>query len=402
MSEATSEQVEERPARERPGAVERFAQGFSAPAVLLALVAGGVTGWATRPPLATAPGPGHAGTPDTPDTPVAPDPLEPLEPVGPDQPPPDAGAPSRAEVEALIARGQLRQARDAAREAGFPDLDERATLLLAFTENVVPGAWGQADAALSVTLADGRTALGVLQREAGQTLELEAWDGEKLELLKPDVKGRKVLRGSDKARALSEALAQARQALGQKPSGLSVHRLAFLALRGGDTESGTRLLVEALSSNEGRILVDMFGSGDFALLHRARDALLGGSSAPPPVAPPPPRPDPGPDPDLDPDLDPEPVRPPPPPAHGDPLERDADWRRVETQYREGLALFRQAFGASVQTGTPLVKGALKRFQQAQELLERLLDRYPDEPRVEQRMMELNTLVLDCNKRLGTD
>lgn len=388
--------ADEAPARLGPGPIERFARGFSAPFVLLALLSGGVTGWVTREPVAIAQVPPPPATP--------PDAETPPDAPSPDTPPPDAepsgpAATTRASVEALIAAGQLREARDAARAGGFADLEERAALLLAFTENVVLSGFGQADAALLVTLDDGREVLGVPQGEAGGTLELETWDGEKLALTKPSIQQRKTLRGREKAQALGQALTQARAALGAQPSGLSVHRLAFLALRGGDPASGTRLLLEALATQEGRILVDMFGSGDFALLHRAREALTGGASPPPP---PPQRPV-EPTPALpDPDPEPEPVTPAPPPRNADPLERDADWRRVEAQYREGLGLYRQAFGDSIQAGAPLVKGALKRFQQAQELLERLLDRYPDEQRVEQRMIELNTLVLDCNKRLGTD
>lgn len=399
MNEAAEPEVEERPVREGPGAVERFARGFSAPVVLLALVGGAVTGWATRGPEVAGPAPAPT-TPAPP--PVAPPEELPGEQGGEQPGPQPAPAATRADVEALLARGELRGAREQAQAGGFADLAERASLLLAFTENVVLGAWGQADAALRLTTREGKTVLGTLEREQGGTLELVTWDGERQALARDAIQERTILRGAEKARALGEALRAAREALGASPSGLAVHRLAFLAFRGGDAASGTRLLIEALSSGEGTILVDMFGSGDFALLHRARQALVGGGAAPPPPPPPPPvRPDPEPITSPPPPDEEPPPRPRPDPAR-DPLERDPDWRRTETLYQEGLALYKDSFGASVQAGAPMVKGALKRFQQAQELLDRLLSRFPDDARVEQRMMTMNTLVLDCNKRLGTD
>lgn len=380
-----------------PGAIERFARGFSAPAVLLALVAGGVTGWITREPAGAAvppPGPAAGGS-----KPTEPDPTE-----EPDEetPPEPVARLGREELERLIRVGELRQARQQAEASGHDDLAERAALLLALSENIVLGSWGQAETALRCGLRGGKVVLGTPLSEAGDTLELEAWDGERQAIPRPTIEERKTLRGAEKARALSEALAQARDGLGSDPSGLSIHRLAFLAFRGGDRPNGVRFLVEALASRDGRILVDIHGSGDFALLHRAREGLAserpGGDPPPTPRPPPPPTPRPEPAP-VRPEPEPEPE---PPTAGGDALTRDPDWRRVEALYREGIGLYRDAFGSSIREGAPQVKKALTRFQQAQELLERLLDRHPGDGQVEQRMIEVNSLVIDCHKRLGTD
>lgn len=380
-------------ARTGPGPVERFARGFSAPAVLLALAAGGLTGWLTREPAGAAVSPPRPTVPAPEgEVPATDEPAEEEAPPGPE------GRATRAEVQELIRRGELRRARTAAEAAGYEDLGERAALLLALTENVVLGPWGQAETGLRCALRDGKVVLGAALSDEGEALELETWDGERLVLAKGDVTERKGLRGGEKTRALAEALAQARAALGAEPSGLSVHRLAFFALRGGDRESGVRLLIEALTSREGRILVDMHGSGDFPRLHRAREALAGEPGSQPP----PPRPTPTPTPAPVP-VEPE-EEPPPEPARpsADPLMRDPDWQRVEALYRQGIGLYREAFGASIREGAAEVKQALARFQQAQELLERLIDRHPGDEQIERRMIEINSLVIDCHKRLGTD
>jgi hypothetical protein len=128
-----------------------------------------------------------------------------------------------------------------------------------------------------------------------------------------------------------------------------------------------------------------------------------------------PEPEPEPEPEPDPVAE-EPLEPTPPPPATDPdriVQMHADekvltspqWRAADTAYRTGLELYRSAFDTSVQRAAPTVRAALAQFRQAQDLLDALGQHMPeaaDTYEVERRLVELNALVLDCTKRLGTD
>lgn len=358
--------------------LQDFAQGFSPPLVVTFFVAGLGYGLVTAPSSA-APGT-DPGAPTGSPTPGGGS-------TGPAGATPSA---SPDEIRGLLAQGELRRARDLARAAGLAELHEQANLYVSLTSTIREGAFAKAKTFL-VSPDD----LGAVRQETDEAYWIEPMHGGEVAVPKDDA-GRVVAR--DEAIALLQERLRAAQR--EADNGLAVHRQAFLAFRAGLRGLGVELLEAALRSKEGPILVDMFaGGGELARLHQARDRLAGEAGAPPP--PPIPTPTPA-QPDEPAQPAPTPVVTPAPSA--DPLDQDPAWTRAEASYREGLELYRGAFSASVEAGAPAVRASLQKFRAAQDLLDPLLEAGWDaaaQQRIERRYMELNSLVLDCTKRLGT-
>jgi hypothetical protein len=298
---------------------------------------------------------------------------------------------SASEVQAALERGEFQRARDAARAGGYAELHERAQLFLALTRLNRPGPFATGEDFARITV-DGASLVGVPRIE-GSEFYLVLVDGQEVEVGRSSAETREPVSREDALRSASNELRATRVAMGDGVSGLAIHRLAFLAYSAELKELGTSLLTEALKSEEGAILVDMFGEGDFAALHRARNRLAGlPAEPPPPVAP------------IQPDpVRPDPVRPDPrPQPAGDDLLDDPTWREADLAYRSGLELYRGSFEQSIRAATPAVRAALREFRRGQGLLNQLLDRHSDDQRLENRMIELNALIIDCTKRQGTD
>jgi hypothetical protein len=367
-----------------------FAQGFSAPLVGIFVLGGLAFGVATAPTAPAGPGADATPAPTPGATPTPSQPSGGLRPDEADLTPPPAGGASASDVRARLAAGELRLARAWAREAGLAELHEEAHLLWSLTRSVREGPFAKAERFLLVD-----ETLGAIRQETDDAYWIEPIEGGE-EAIEKDRRG---LRELDRDAGLAE-LARSLQASRRDASnGLALHRLAFLAFRAGLRDLGVEVLRAALLTAEGPILVDMFaGSDDRELdrLHRARDLLAGEDVEPLVLAEPVPSP-------VD-TAQPPPTAAPAPSASADPLDQDASWRQAEAAYRQGLELYRSAFSASITAGSPAVRQAMTQFRQAQDLLDPMIDGGWDgraRQRIERRLIELNSLVLDCTKRLGT-
>lgn len=424
-----------------------MAEGFSAPLVGLCVLAGALVALAGRESPAAGPSPTtteRAGAQPGPG------------PASGTQPGPQGGAqddalPARpataAELEELLAGGAFARAEAWARASGaaLEPFADRAQLFDSLTRGIKPGPLAGKQV-LRVTTLQGEVVLGVSTNESADRLTLMLTDGRERTLQRAQIRQRDPLAPDAARRALDDALRRERGALGVRPPGLALHRLAHQAFASALRPLGAQLLVEALRTPEGQIIVDMFGTGDVDRLHASRRALLGLPPAEPvapvaalppeprPDAPPPrpgpapapirqPRPDPEPEPTPDepqgdpgpaPVRDPEPLRPderpdeyrPPAPIGSlDEVFAHPNWGAADTAYRTGRQLYRSSFDASLNLASPSVRAALSQFRQAQDLLDRLCRELPvaaSSHEVERRVVELNALVLDCTKRLGTD
>jgi hypothetical protein len=398
-----------------------LAEGFSGPLVFVAALVGVGGALLTRPaPSATteeAPPPlVVTEVPATPSTDDAP---------GDEVPPTTASA---AEIEALLAAGDHERAERWATASGRAPLAVRAKLLGSLAKGGPPGPVAKGPV-VQVTALDGSVHLGAVRTEDDQQLVLAGRDGHEVRLQRAQVRERKALDPAAAARALDQALLADRNALGERPSGLVLHRLALQAFSCGARSVGTTLLVDALVSAEGGIIVDMFGEGDVDALHRAREALVkarAGGEAPatdtevvamnpdpaprprterPPPRPattrPPPRPnpsDPGPEPSTDEHVETVYVN-----STDDDVVAHPTWVASDAAYRTGLELYRKGAALPIQSAAPSVRGAMRQFRLAQDLLEKLSTEVPESPdtfHFGRRVQELNSLILDCQKRLG--
>lgn len=371
-----------------------FADGFSPPLVGLCVLSGLAVGFLSAPSAPAEAAPTRETQPETPDEPDvdAPD---------VDEPEGDGEPLSASEIERLIAAGDFEEAQEEAELAGERGLEEHAFLFATLTARIQPGPLASVKQLEEVTVA-GEQRIGRIKQEDAELLQLEGYDGTTIDLPAQGLAERRTLHGMEARRVLAERLRADRTKLGEV-GGLTIHRYAFWAFRAGLRRLGTELLEEALRTDEGRVLVDMFGSGDFERLQRARLVVCGtlpASGTGLPADPKPVRPDPKP---VRPD--PKPVRPDPTPVQPgevvivDPLADDPDWQRAEAAYQSGVREYRAAFG---QVGSPRLKAAIKRFRAAQDLLDALLNKYDGEPeqRIERRLVELNTLIYDCAKQGG--
>jgi hypothetical protein len=418
-----------------------LAEGFSAPLVGLCALAGVLVALAGRESPAAGPAPSTTervvkqpgtGAPDEApaETTGGVDEALPARPAAP------------AEVEELLAQGEFARAERWARASGpaLEPLALRAQLYEALTRGIKPGPLAGKQL-LRVTTLQGDVVLGAATNESADRLTLMLTDGRERTLQRAQLRQREPLSPDAARRALDDALRRERGALGVRPPGLALHRLAHQAFASSLRPLGAQLLVEALRTPEGQIIVDMFGTGDVDRLHAARRALLGLPPAEPvgPVAalPEPTRPDPRPEPtrpdprpdvpepepeplheDPEPEPDPGPAqdplrpdqrpdeyRPPVPAGSLDAIFDHPNWGAADTAYRTGLQLYRSSFDSALNVASPSIRAALAQFRQAQDLLDRLCRVLPDAAdshEVERRVVELNALVLDCTKRLGTD
>ncbi|MCA8922907.1 MAG: hypothetical protein KDD82_13920 [Planctomycetes bacterium] len=301
-----------------------------------------------------------------------------------------------AELKRMIAAGEFAEAEREAERAGEVALQEEAHLLAALTARIQLGALASAKELEEIKVAD-QVHVGLVKQEDADLVQLVRYDGAPIDLPAKGLELRRTLHGMEARRVLAERLRADRDALGEV-GGLTIHRYAFWAFKAGLRRLGTELLGEALRSEEGRVLVDMFGSGDFERLQRARLVVCGALPAPgtgiPKPQPQPVTPDPEPDADPRPEPDPGPV------TSADPLAEDAAWLKAEAAYTAGVRYYRASYG---EVGSPGLKRAIERFRAAQDLIDPLLDRYTGEPaqRIERRLVELNTLIYDCAKQGGT-
>ncbi|RMG15952.1 MAG: hypothetical protein D6731_07290, partial [Planctomycetota bacterium] len=180
---------------------------------------------------------------------------------------------SRAGVRALLERGAFDRARRAARALGARDLEDEALLFASLTAHLSPGPLAGADL-LRLETPDGPL-LGRPGPEDPDAWVLETLDGDTRRVPRSEVRGSELLHGEAARSALDAELRRRREALGDAPSGLALHRLAYLAFACGRRALGAAFLADALRSEEGAILVDMFGEGDLPRLHAARRALAG-------------------------------------------------------------------------------------------------------------------------------
>ncbi|MBX3466686.1 MAG: hypothetical protein KF878_07295 [Planctomycetes bacterium] len=397
-----------------PTLLHVLAEGFSAPLVGLCVVAGVVVALAgrERPPV----GPDGPAVPATTTDPRRVDPTTPTAHGSNDDADPATPA-TPEEVEALVGAGDFARAERRARAAGLVDLAERAHLLEVLTRGVKPGPLA-AGPVVRVTTLEGEAHLGVVKEEAADRLVLVLRDGREAALPRAQVRQREALAPDAARRALDDAIRRERAALGAQPPGLALHRLAHHAISAGLRGLGGQLLLEALRTPEGQVIVDMFGVGDVDRLHAARRGLAGAAAPaalpdadPGPIAalPLPPTPTPAPTPTPTPTPAPTPRPPEPEPERPRQIDREAlhahpSWRAADTAYRTGLQLYRSAFDAPDGSAAPSIRAAMAQFRQAQDLVDRLLRELPDAADsydVERRAVELNALVLDCTKRLGT-
>lgn len=404
-----------------------LAEGFSGPLVFVAALVGVGGALLTRPAPA-APSGGDDAPPPLVVTEVGP--ATPATDEAPGEEVPPTGA-TAAEVEALLAAGDHERAERWATASGRAPLAVRARLLASLAKGGPPGPVARGPV-VQVTTLDGAVHLGAVRAEDDGQLVLIGRDGHEVRLQRAQVRERKALDPAAAARALDQALLADRRALGDAPSGLVLHRLALQAFSCGARSVGTTLLVDALVSAEGGIIVDMFGEGDVEALHRAREALVkaraGGATAEPDtevvaVATPTPRPDRATD---RPPPRPSTSRPPPRPRPDEPgpgPEPSTDehvetvyvnsvdddvvahptWVASDAAYRTGLELYRKGAALPIQSAAPSVRGAMRQFRLAQDLLEKLSTEMPESPdtfHFGRRIQELNSLILDCQKRLG--
>ncbi|MEZ6184990.1 MAG: hypothetical protein R3F62_08280 [Planctomycetota bacterium] len=381
---------------DEPTLLGYLAEGLSPPLIGLCVVSGLAVGFLRTLAAPAAPPPAEVQPADPADTPAE----DPQDDAEDDVDAPEDSAPlSAEELRRLIAAGDFAEAAAEAERAGEVGLAEEAQLFAALTERIQPGPLASAESLEEIRVA-GKVEVGLVQQEDAELIQLVRYDGAPMDLPAKGLEGRKTLHGIEGRRVLAERLKADRQALGQV-GGLTIHRYAFWAFRAGLRRLGTELLREALCSDEGRVLVDMFGSGDFERLQRARLVVCGSLPAAP-TTPEPTRPEPRPEPRPQPR--PEPTQPQPTGTPGevtvaDPLAEDPDWRDAEEAYAQGVRHYRSSFG---QVGAPGLKRAIERFRAAQDLIDPLLDKYSGEPaqRIERRLVELNTLIYDCAKQGG--
>lgn len=389
-----------RQAAQKASFLDVFARGFSLPLLGVFAIAGGLFGWATRPPAEAA---------------AAADPADPADPA-PDGPPGVAplpvGGATPADVEERLRAGELDTAYAWARRSGHAELAARAYLLRELAAVIEPSPIRAAETLVRAEAADGAVYLGapVPGAQGADLIVLACPDGSRAELTAAEVVRTEELGPDAGRRALEVAIRSERSAMGPEPSGLAIHHLAHQAFACGLGDLGVELLEEALATREGPILIDMFGTGDVERLHTCRRAVFGAALADEPTEAVDlaslPDEDPAPTPDpSEPAADVTPPSPPPPPA-AEPtpsaLEQDPMWQEANDFYRRGTSLYRRTFGASIRDGAPQVKAALREFREAQDLLDALVDAYAgaDRREIERRLQELNSLVLDCTKRLG--
>lgn len=397
-------------------ALTRFTASLSVPLLVVSAVFGAGLGYVryqserqslepvqpTETPVFATPTPSEVPTPE----PVATPTPEPS--ASPRRPASKAGAADALEAgdfKEAIRQGEIMRA---------DELVEEAYLLQALTRSIQPGRFAKAEEVTEVTLAKGGVVVGLVEGEG--TRLLEQIDGHERRLSPSEVSSERTLSGAERARALEGQLEAARRKLGSSAGALALHRLAYLSFSAGFRPQGTKYLREALKLEDGAILVDMFGEGDFDRLHRARSVLAGEpveepiarvDPDPEPIQPDPVTPDP-----VTPERDPDPVTPEPTPLSSDKrrgrryerpkgpdsvIESEA-WKKADESYKAGLEVYRQTFGLSNRAAAIGVKAALAEFQRAQELLGPLSEANPDHYELEHRQEELAKLIIDCHRR----
>jgi hypothetical protein len=201
---------------------------------------------------------------------------------------------------------------------------------------------------------------------------------------------------------------QKRAELGDAPSALDVFRLAFFCFVNGAETVGVPLLRHSLAMPGGGTIIDMFAPGEeLRPLHRARVELVmamagrddfRGAATPEPLVAALPEPDP-----VsfdDPIEEPSPGSAPASAGGGSDIEARPQWIAANDAYWKGLVLFRRCFGLPAGQAAVGLKEARDFFLRAQETLMEIADDFAEDATLEQRMMELQKLIYDCQKRQG--
>ncbi|MBI3723139.1 hypothetical protein HY251_04170 [bacterium] len=266
--------------------------------------------------------------------------------------------------------------------------EEKARLFLVLTAASRPHKFVGASDLVAVTLAaTGVRHIARIVKETPELVKMSLQDGRELEVRPDQIKKREKL----PANAWSD---QQRAAIEKKtreltdPSALELFHVAFDAFEVGLPEDGARLLERALAHPAGGAIVDVYGTGDLEVLHRAQERLAaaaraGGVESPTFVSRPDPRPreNPvGPDTSRPSTTTPEPstktpdVEPDEPPRMLTDLEKlqaDRHWQDAQAAYKKGVDLYRVGFKGITSIEKKSLKDAEAELTKARGFLDQL-------------------------------
>jgi hypothetical protein len=343
----------------------------------------------------------------------------------------------------LIAQGKFDAAGDAARAAGGPpasrglkvasaQLADQALLLSVLTRSIQPHPFAGAPDLFEVTLASGVVHTARVLRENDQSVVLALADGRQLDVRPERIAKREAIAASAWSKKARGELEKRRAELGDAGA-LEIYHLACEAFEVGVPELGVPLLHQALADTGGGAVIDVYGSGDLEVLHRARERMrreagnpgavvvaegrkprvprekpVAPTSAPPPPPPTPVDPTPGdakPPETKPPETKPDP-EPPPEPMAGDPnvsdfdkLDRDARWKGAQQAYKDGVAMYRDGFAGQSAAQKTNIREARTLLEKARGLLDELPQELGDAAQTwDQFSARVNALLRDVKKR----
>jgi hypothetical protein len=397
-----------------------------------------------------APPPPPIARPTPPPPPPRPKPV-----VEPDRPQTLLPTEERAleKARAAIAAGRFddadRSARDAAADGGpalraaAAQLGEKARLLGVLTRAIEPHPFAKATDLSEVVLASGVTHVCRVLQESDTSVVLALADGRQIDVRPERISKREKL-APDAWRTRARAEIEKKKGEGEAGA-LELYHLACESFEAALPELGVPLLERALALPGGGAIVDVYGSGDLAALHRAQERLRTEAGAPSPAllaegprrskprpapspAPPPaprvsdvpqvevppdvppsptPTPPPPPVPVADdpqaPPAAPAPASPPPPPAQDglDPegLERNAKWQAAHEAYNQAVQAYRDAFAGRSAQQKEGIRHARALLEKARESLEQIPELGADAAQTwDAFSARVNALLRDVKKR----
>ncbi|MBI4575508.1 MAG: hypothetical protein HY722_04505 [Planctomycetes bacterium] len=324
------------------------------------------------------------------------------------------------------ARALLERARDLAADARLVDLTagaarqaSRAVVLHALTQHIQPDAFSDGKDLVELELADGRdlVARGRTAEGGRGAFQGQLQDGTEISLEPAEIASSRALSGEAWRERCRRRVDRGAQAAGTADSAdaraIGRWQIACYALQCGLADRAAPLLGEALG-DASDFLIETFCFGDIAGLKRHWEVARGveaprevasrpGDSTAPDPTPastaaavatgpvevgPPATTDAG---------DAEPARPVSDPRPASGALGDPDYTRFQARFGEANRHYLRSFGETPQARDELAT-AFGLFREAQEILDRLSTRHPDDPDVERAYERLQVLLYDCQKR----